>query len=195
MTRHNCDICQGRGTIHLSVYQELKNVGPTVTPEAVCEIYYRDYACPECSDVTPVVRVHALKTETFVASYIEDPRFIEHAQESLALQLAGYLLRNDYVEFKQGPEDLNSLRWEMIATIGVVAKSKLDDIEARIAARQLEVANQAIEEAKFQVSNWGSHYGHSDILKSDALRLIGDAVRSVMDKRAAYKVMPKRGSK
>jgi hypothetical protein len=191
VSRYNCEVCLGRGLVRLPLYKS-----PRVSPSsalaisASVDLDYRDYACPECSDVTPVVRVHAMHAETHVASYVEDPAFVGHVQDILAHQLAAHLLRNDYIEFRRGPEDTRELQWQMIATIGVVPKSKLDDIEQRVAARQTDVAREAIEEAKFQVSNWGSHYGRSEILKRDAVRLIGESLQRAIDKRAAVKVMP-----
>jgi len=200
MTRYNCDICQGRGKISVPVRRPLDVCAMSVPVSAMLEVSHRDYPCPECSDVTPVARVHAVQTESFVASYggyVNDPEFIDHVQRGLAHYLADYLLRHDYIEFKRGPEDREQMRWEMVATIGVVPKTKLDDLEQRIAARQLEIANEAIAEAKAQVSSWGSYYGHSEILKRDALRLIGESVQRALDKRAAFKVIPgpKRGEK
>jgi hypothetical protein len=189
MIRSTCDICRGAGTVRLPIFRPL-NLSPCLTPEDVCEASYRNYACPECSDVTPVARVHALHTEVFAASHIPGgPDFIDHVQRGLAHQLAGHLLEHDYIEFKRGPEDVREMRWQMVATVGVVPKSKLSDLEARIAARQTEIANEAVAEAQSQVSNWGSHYGHAEILKRDAIRLIGESIRRALDKRAAFKVI------
>jgi hypothetical protein len=190
MPKHDCDICRGAGKVRLPVWSRAfaftADALPTATEAA------REYPCPECADVVRLERVQAAREEGFAATYIKDLGYIQHAQESLAHQLVSFLLRHQYIKFERGPDDDREMWFGMRATIGVVRPNQLDNLEERIAERQTEVAQEVSAEAIHQVNNWGSHYGHADILKRDATRLIGEATQSVLKKRAEWKPMPSR---
>lgn len=131
-----------------------------------------------------VGQIGAAHEETFVASYIDDPSFLDHVKEGLACAIGAQLLKSGYIKFRRSLNDLRELRFEMVATVGVVHPSKLDTLEQRIAERQSEVAQEVACEAVNQIDNWGSYYGHAEVLKHDARRLIGEALKSVLNRRA-----------
>lgn len=188
---YDCDICRGAGKVRLPVYMRLRAV---MVPDAnlVMEESSREYPCPECADMTCLERVWAAREETHVASYIKEPGFLDHVRSGLARQLASHLLEHDYIKFERGPEDDQNIRFQMRATVGVVRPGQLGNLEERISERQTEVAKEVAEEAERQINNWGSHYGHADILKRDATRMVRDAIKAVLTKRAAWTPQPLR---
>lgn len=186
---HNCEICRGRGTIRLSVHRPLDITALKSSAVAPAEIIpSRDFPCPECSDVVPITKVHAEQLETLADSRYEgDPSFMEHVRESLAFDLAAHLLRHGYIYFERRPTNRLNYQFAMRATIGVVTKKQADSLEERIAARQIELAQEVVTEAKAQIDNWGSDYGHTDILKRDARQQVDDAMKVVLKRRAGWK--------
>lgn len=181
---YDCDICGGAEKVRLPIRFRAMALtadpGPTMTESS------REYPCPACADTTRLERVQAAREETFAASYINDPGFVDHVRKGLAHQLASHLLEHDFIKFERGPEDERNMGFQMRATVGVVRPGQLDNLEERISERQTEVAKEVIEEAEHQINNWGSHYGHADILKRDATRMVREAIDSVLKKRAAW---------
>lgn len=182
MTKHDCDVCQGRGLVRLPIYRPLKVTAIDIAPEPVESS--RQYPCPECGDAVSIGHVGALREESFVASYINEPGFIEHVKEGLAHLLAGQLLKDGYIKFRRGPTDSQEMRFQMVATVGVVHPSKLDTLEQRIAERQDVVAREVANEAVRQIDNFGSYYGHADILKQTARHLIEESLQTILKRRA-----------
>lgn len=84
---------------------------------------------------------------------------------------------------RKGPNDSREMRFQMVATVGVVHPSKLDTLEARIAERQDVVAKEVADEAEHQIERWAD-YGHSKIFKRDARHMIRDAFQIVMKRRS-----------
>jgi len=188
--RHDCEICRGAGKVRLPISLRLMAAASLEMAPSEPVESSREYPCPECSDVVRLERVQAAREETLVASYIKEPRFIEHVQHVLAHQLAGFLLKHGYIKFERGPEDTQQMRFAMRATVGVVRPGQLDNLEERIAERQTEVAQEVVGEAQRQIDNWGSYYGHADILKRDAMRFVGEALQTVLKLRAkAWKLV------
>jgi hypothetical protein len=181
MTKHDCEICRGNGLVRLPIYRRLMACTIDAAPEPVESS--RDYPCPECGDAITIGQVGALREESLVASYINEPGFIDHVREGLAHLLAAQLLKDGYIKFRRGPNDDQRMRFQMVAMVGVVHPSKLDTLEQRIAERQDVVAREVADEAAHQIDNWGSHYGRADILKRDAGRMIRDALQIVMKRR------------
>ncbi len=183
--KHDCDICGGPGKVRLPI--RFRALAFSIDEEPKMVDSSREYPCPECADVTRLERVQAAREETFAATYIKEPGFLDHVRRGLAHQLAGHLLEHGYIKFERGPQDEQNMRFQMRGTVGVVRPGQLDNLEERIAERQVEVAQEVANEAVKQINNWGSHYGHSEILKRDANRMVGDAIKIVLDKRAAWK--------
>lgn len=181
---YDCDICGGAEKVRLPI--RFRAMAFTDDPEPTMAESSREYPCPACADTTRLERVQAAREETLVASYIKEPDFISHIRKGLAHQLVSYLLEHDYIKFERGPEDEQNMRFQMRATVGVVRPGQLDNLEERISERQTEVAKEVIEEAEHRINNWGSHYGHADILKRDATRMVREAINSVLKKRAAW---------
>lgn len=186
MTKYDCEICCGRRTMRLPIHRRAMAFSVDAEPPEPVE-GAREFPCPQCCEVVTVGQVSALREETFAASYIDDPRFIGRVKENLALQIGSQFLKSGYVKFRRGPNDSRKMRFQMVATVAAVHPSKLDTLEQRISERQTEVAQEVAAEAKAQIDNWGSFYGHADILKRDARQMVDDAIKIVMAKRAAWK--------
>lgn len=179
-----CDICQGSRTIRLRVHRPLVVIP---FPEAISTEPVegsREFPCPQCCETVKVGKVGAIQEDSFVTTRISDPSFTEHVRERLAVQIGLQLLKSGYLQFRRGPDDAREMRYQMVATVGAVHPSKLDTLERRIAERQDEVAKEVANEAADQIDNFGSYYGHSGIAKSVARQLIGEALQSVLKRRA-----------
>lgn len=182
-----CDICRGQGTVRLPVYHRMTALAmsgdiPTVQTEA-----YRAYPCPECADAVSIGQVQALSEITTAdAQYADDPKFIEHINESMAHALVEKLIKDGYIRFERGLVDEKDWRFGASATLAVAHPSRLDTLELRISERQTEVARDVVNESIRQIDNWGSHYGHSEILKRDARRLIAESIQEVLKKRSPF---------
>ena len=189
MMKSECEICRGQRRVRLPVYKAA-SAAPFDGHTKTMGEAYREFPCPECSDQIPIERVHAA-TELGLADsrYVDAPGFRDHINAMLADQLAHFLLREGYIEFEKGPVDEKQLNFGVRATLGVVSPKQIESLDERISKRQTEVAEQVATEAKHQISNWGAFYGHLQISKADAHRMVDDAIRIVMAKRAAWKPM------
>jgi hypothetical protein len=183
MTRHDCDICRGNGIVRLPIYRRVMAFSANEMADPTPN--HRDYPCPECGDSVTMGQVQALRQEAFATTmYANEPGFIQHVREGLAHQIVSQLLKDGYTTVKRGPDDSREMRFQMVATVGVVHPSRLDTLEQRIAENQDQVAREVANEAAHQIDNWGSHYGHADILKRDARQMIIDALQIVMKRRS-----------
>jgi hypothetical protein len=183
--KYDCEICRGRGLVRLPLYRRA-----TVSFEATAtsiEESYREYPCPECSDQAPLERVAVLDVHSMVDARIDTPEFREHAMRHAALRLVDELLKADFITLERGKTDTFRERYPVVATIGVVSKKQVATLERRIADRQDEVAKVVALEAKKQIDNWGSHYGHADILKRDAKAQVDSALNHVLSTWSAIR--------
>ena len=186
MAKYDCEICSGSGYIRLPLYRRATAVSFEAMPPEIEETS-RQYPCPECTPVVRLERVQAIKVEGFTSSQIEDPAFIEHVRYGLAREVAAFLLKEGYIKFERGQIDTIQMRFATRATLGVVRPNAVDNLEQRIAERQSELAHEVVEEVERQINNWGSHYGHSEILKRDATWLAREAIGIVVKKHADFK--------
>lgn len=108
-------------------------------------------------------------------------------KEDLAHQMVSLLLKHDLIEFRRSPVDGHQIRYAMTGTLLVAPRKTASNFEEFAKDRAGAVAREVVDEAGRQISNWGSHFGHSDILKQDANRLMGEAMRSVLNRLGAWK--------
>lgn len=175
----DCEICRGGRIVRLPVYRlmtsgPLDEVGPMDETSRV-------YPCPECGDAVKQDRVAVLDAHTMVDSRIDDPAFHNYTRRAAAHRLVDHLLEGDYIAFERGKPDARRLQYPIVATLGVVSKGQVATIEARATERGMQLAQAAADQAIREIDNWGSYYGHPDILKRDAARFIHAAVKWVSE--------------
>lgn len=185
MTKYNCEICRGSGTIRLPLYRSLARFNPEAV-SATIEESSRQYPCPECSEQVQFARVGIVGAIHEIDTRIEDPEYIEHVKHTAAHSLIEEIIKGGYVKIESGTPDTRKLNREFRVTLGVVSQKRVATLEERIAQRQIEIAQEVAVEAQFQINNWGSYYGHADILKRDATRMVAEAIKTVLAKRAAW---------
>lgn len=184
MINPDCKICRGIGRVWLPVYHSVEVISaPFVMPDRVEEAY-REYACPECGEQISFERVAVVQMHSYISSEIKEPGFKEYAERSIRAQLTHKLADSKFIALEQGDIDNIHFRFALRATIGVVSPEHVATLEDRVASRQMEVAKEVVAEAHKEISNWGSFYGHSDILKRDAGYCLDQAFKSITDKHA-----------
>jgi len=174
----DCEICRGSRVVRLPVYHKV-SAEPFDMP-AVSEESSRQYPCPECGDQVKLDRVAVLDVHTIMDSRISSEDYIQRGKETAAFRLVDHLLRGNFITFEQGPHDAKELSFPIIASLGVFSKGQVATLEQRIAERQDQVAKAVAQEAKEQISIWGSYYGHAGILKRDARAQIDSALNRVL---------------
>ncbi len=186
MTKYDCEICNGRGTIRLPIYRRVSALA--FSTEAIQDIgeSSREYPCPECSEAVPFARVGVVGSITAMDTRIDDPKYIDHVKNEAAHALVEEIIKGGYIKIERGPEDTQELRREFRVTLGVVSQRQVATLEERVASRQIEIAQQVASEAEAQINNWGSYYGHPDILKQDATRMVRESIKTVLAKRTAW---------
>lgn len=187
MAKYDCDICQGRGTIRLPIYRRLSVMAFAADAMSDVEESSRSYPCPECSDAVPFAQVGVVSSIMAVETRIDDPKYLEHVKRSAAMGLMAEIIKAGYVKVESGPDDTREFRREYRVTLGIVSPKQVATLEERVAERQIDVAQEVAAEAEHQINNWGSYYGHADILKRDATRMVRDAIKAILAKRSAWK--------
>lgn len=186
MVSYDCEICQGRGTIRLPVYRRVVAAFDLSTCPAVDESS-RQYPCPECSEAVPFARIGVVGAIKEVDERITDPAYLDHVRHAAAHCLMDEIIKGGYLKVETAPPDTRDMRRAFRVSLGVVSQKQVASLEERIAKRQIEVAHEVVAEAEYQINNWGSYYGHSDILKRDATRMVRESIQAVVAKRAAWK--------
>jgi hypothetical protein len=186
MTKYDCEICCGRGTIRLPVRRRV--VACTFNELPAMEETAREYPCPECSEAVPFAHVGIVGAIQAVDTRIDDPKYIEHVKHAAAHSLIEEIINGGYVKIQKAPADTARMRQEFRVTLGVVSQKQVATLEERIAERQIEIAQEVASVAEARITNWGSYYGHDDISKRDATREVREAIKTVLAKRAAWKL-------
>lgn len=187
MTKYDCEICRGRGTIRLPIYRRLGAVVADFSASPVMKEDARDYPCPECSDQVAFARVGIVGALKEIDTRINDPKYIERVKRACAHSLVEEIINCGYVKVEMAPPDATKMRQTYRVTLGVVSQKQVATLEERVALRQIEIAQEVAAEAEAGINNWGSYYGHADILKRDATREVREAIKTVLAKRAAWK--------
>jgi hypothetical protein len=145
----------------------------------------RDYPCPECSEKVDETHVSIIAHHSAAtALYRDEPGFMDHVARVSARALADELLTGGFMSIETGPVDKMRQTLQVRATLGVVSKTAVASIEERVAARQFDMAEKVVAEAKRLVSVWGRDYGDPNISKSRAYDSINEALAAVATKRS-----------
>jgi hypothetical protein len=189
MTKHDCEICQGRGTIRLPIYRRAK-LAVSISAASVIDESSRQYPCPECSETVPYARVGIVGALQSIDTRIDDPKYINHVKDACAHSLVDKIINGGYLKVESGPVDDKEMRQAFRITLGVVSQQQIATLEERVAKQQIDIAREVATEAAALINNWGSYYGHADILKGDAIQFIDDAIKTVLARRAAWRPSP-----
>lgn len=189
MARRDCDICRGSGCIILPVYHRLSmgRVGDADMRVASASLVdtRREYPCPECSDRVDETRVALVTAQHDAPSiYRNEPGFMEHVSRTCARALVDQINTGGFISIKTGPVDERSMTFRARATLGVISKTAVASLEDRVAARQFDMAEKVVAEAKRLISVWGRDYGDENILKSRAYSSVNEALAVVAAKRS-----------
>jgi DNA-binding MarR family transcriptional regulator len=148
---------------------------------------YREYPCPECAQYVPTERVVIITSEVFVDSRV--PEDYHHVvMDGLAHRMVDRLLQDGFIHREIGDIDNNKLGRPVRATLGVVSRAAVARMEERIAARQMEVAREVVQETIRQIQNWGSYYGHSHLSGEQAIDSAESAFKAVEAKRSRVRM-------
>lgn len=79
--------------------------------------------------------------------------------------------------------DTANLRRRYRVSIGVIAPRTVADLDAERYAAEDNYASLVAQIAAREIDNWGSYYGHADILKRDAKQSVQDALRLAKETR------------
>lgn len=187
MTKADCPVCRGAGTIRLPLYRGIAVVEPTDTGLAEAN---RTYPCPECADTIPHERLHIIRYTTRAdARLATTPYYITAIQSNMARGIAHRLLEAGLIQLSRGPDDDRTLQFEAMATLGVAAPTEVQSLEARIAEHQDQLANAVIHEASVQIATWRSAYQGEGgaIEKSMAIRMLHNALGQVVARQSEWR--------
>ncbi len=191
-----CEVCRGRQVITLPLYKPVEANWSADTPMAP-EANVKEFPCPECSPRAKVEHVRFVEYHTLFD--IDDrlpPEAMASQKRHAVTILAQGLLDHGYVEFRDDPLSRVELsRYEamgrptkrVLATVRVISKAAGQNLDGRVIEHGNRVAEKVAQEAKAEIDNWGSEYGHSDILKRDARYLIDSAARKIINAFAGRK--------
>lgn len=185
--RDDCEICCGGGRVRLAVHKQATAAAfGDLASALVIEDQVRSYPCPECSEIITEDRVAIINTVTLAEMERYSTRADAFMRE-VKLHAAATLLHKiqkdgDFIHFEEGRGD--GWRIPIKASIGVVSPKQVASIEERAAVHQEHLALEVMAEADMQINNWGAYFGHSEILKRDARRLIQEALKTVLERRA-----------
>jgi hypothetical protein len=182
----DCPVCRGRREIELPLYLPLPAVADLDLTTAVSlECQSRGYPCPECCDIVDIKRIEAISTVKEFET--EVPReIIKAVSEQSAYAFVGKLIRDGFVRIEERVDRITG-KTAIRCTLGAVPIEAVDRLEAKIAARQEEIAHDAAAEAVRGINNWGSYYGHTTISKGIACDQVREAVGTVLKRRADWK--------
>lgn len=184
-----CSLCGGRRVLSIQPLPPPSDFQPSQEPvPVVIDIPpRREIPCPDCgehagSDRVAVVSHHVeVRWRGRGADDPPPPDFVKSAQRNIADQAARNMLHAGYFRF----EELRDANDTMIrGKIGVVAPGVVASIEKRAFEAGKKLAITAIEEAKKQINNWGSYYGHRAINKTEADHLLDHALKYALEREA-----------
>lgn len=187
MLRQRCDICGGRRLIRLPVLRDLAAERPHDSAVAIAPLSksFREFPCPQCSEVVDVKRLYLMQEHNTLDSRIDDRNYVRATEKDAAHHMVAKLIEGGFITFEWGEIDTKQMRRTVRATMGVVSKAVVASMEQRVAARQDEVAREVAAEAKRKISVWGSHYSGDEghVRKLHANEAVDEALATVLRKR------------
>jgi hypothetical protein len=175
----------GCRTVRFAVYRRVVSFGMMANGaiEPLVEQQFREYPCPECSEMVAMERIAIVQKVMTAAADIGGDEFVSHVMRSAERQVLRSLAGKGFVRVERGPEDRQQITFPVTATVGVVSPKVVATIQERAAVHQERLAREVMAEADARIDNWDSYYGRSGILKQDASRLIQEALRTVLERR------------
>jgi hypothetical protein len=168
----------GRGEVRLPVRVRLSSANMSAEIPKEMSPPWRSYACPECSDTVGLHQLGVVCETVHVDVRSQIPEDV--IKDELADQMAWALRKHDLIEFRRTAPVRGQMQWAMIGTLLVAPKKTAANIEDHARDRATDVARQVVDDACAEINNWGSRYGHREILKQDANRLMGHAMQTVL---------------
>lgn len=169
--RHDCDICGGSGVIILPTRRPVAlsiREGAAARPIRDTS---RIYACPECSDDTPITRCAVIEADATYDATLFD-RLRNDGRRQMARGFAHKILAQGLMVInKPVRDDLRHTITET-AVLGIVSPYKVKTFEERLKERQDDRAVQLAGRITAEIVNWGSAYGDRGVSKATAARLI-----------------------
>lgn len=189
-----CDICRGEQVVRLQVVKELSLDVMSASIPMELDVAYRIFPCPQCSEQVGIGVLRTCSRTVIKSAHLMDnPTFRESAHVDLARQLGDQLVANRLVRFEQresdafrpeyGPQGTIDVR----ATIVVVPPDRIDTLEAKIAERQYEMADQVTRVALGEIEQWGSQFEVNHLSKAQASRLVRSALEMVKQHRSEWR--------
>lgn len=138
LPRHDCEVCQGRGTVRHAIYRRepiafwKSDASPVVS---AAPALYRDYPCPECSIAAPESRVAFVEYHSRANADIriaDDPNYLRALSRNAGLRLADKLMQDGLITVERGPMDRHQLSFPITASIAVVSPAHREMMEQRI---------------------------------------------------------------
>lgn len=180
--REQCQVCRGARKIRVPLYKPV-SVSMDTSP-ANLEETSRDYPCPECAPLVTVDKVRVLECH-FQADtrYEGEQGYREYVVSHGVTVLAHEIKKAGLVRMQQTPANSREMKRGYRLSVGVVSPNVVADLDVKREAAEDAFAKLVVEIAAYQIDNWGSHYGHSEILKRDAKQMVADAFRAAKDQR------------
>lgn len=185
--KRDCRLCGGSGVYRLPMLEE---AAPLFRPASADEIDLQpatriyEISCPKCFPVTQDQFVDWHVRENVARwGQLDDERRQETREAvatAISRKLADHLLREGFIDIVELPgmyPDGKSFE-------GVVVAAK-PELRRTIAERRRETAMEYVKRAfsklKYEVSNWGSHYGRQDIEKAKVYDFCAGVERDIAE--------------
>jgi len=187
----DCDICMGRGTVRLPVYERLSVTELDGSVPGGMEERSREFPCPQCAEVVSFQRMAVVTAMADIdtrGQRIHGDAYVKSVQRGAAVKLADYMLTQGLISFELRPDASRDTIKLMQATVGVVAPRDVATLERRVALRQMEVAEQVVDATIEEIRNWGSYYHGREagsVGKSQAIEWLRTALKKVREYRNA----------
>lgn len=177
-----CQVCRGEQKIRLPLYRPV--VASFEATAVKIDETYRTYPCPECSPKVATDKIRVLEHHFQADTRFEGQEgYREHLVRSGVVAIANQIERGGFMRIQSAPADRAEMRRGYRITVGVASIADVSNLDADRFAHEDAYADLVVKIAAAEIQNWGSYYGHSEILKRDATRLLGDALRKAKDTR------------
>lgn len=177
-----CQVCRGERKVRLPLYRPV-TVSMDATALKMAETY-REYPCPECAPPAAVDKVRVLECHFQADTRYEGQQgYREHIIGHGVTVLAHEIEKAGLVRIQHAPADSREMKRGYRLSVGVVSPNVVADLDAQREAAEDKFAELAINLAAAEIQNWGSYYGHPEILKRDATRMLSDGLRLAKETR------------
>jgi len=189
-----CPVCRGRRTLTFALYRSISDgerLSAGLNARAKIEDGTRTYPCPECAPKIDPTQVLMIGATEVVSTFREEQfggDYLDHVKRDCAQALAHVMLKEGVISFTRSPTTSRSVfgdATDLHAQIGVVMPAVVKTMEARIAARQEEIAAEVVAEACEAISRRSLGDG---ILRVHAVEAVQNALKTVLERRKRTEV-------